>query len=464
MTEKFLMILVVVLCYHFKGIATNLSIAKVSGKIKNAEIKFIVFRFNDKSDTFQLNTNNEFRGIIEIKKPIYGTILYDKNWCALFLSPNDDISLSFENENFFESIKYVGKGSNVCNFLAQKESLTGEYEIASMNLYQATFTEYAKKMDSFKIQLDNRLNDFLTKSKMNDTYFTENEKVDNLYRWAFLVINYSEGHKYTTSDTSNNFYICENYIKNQITLNDTSLYKFYRYRNFLDRYAMTYAYSFINQNIWKNHPEVFYIKYLEKLNEIIKTNAAKKEFVLDLCIERARRAKTNEELNASINTFSSMFPNDSDITKIQVIVDKISSVSIGKIAPNFKMKNLAGKEIQLADFKGKIVYLDFWATWCGPCRKELPYLETIFDEYNNKGIEFISISIDSEVDIWKSFVSDNKLKGIQLNDADRTVASIYLVDAVPTFFLIDKDGKIFNNTARPSQPELRDLFAQLGSK
>jgi len=208
-----------------------------------------------------------------------------------------------------------------------------------------------------------------------------------------------------------------------------------------------------------------YNKCVEILNSIVKCKSFRKKFLLDLCINRIRNGNTEQEWNKSLKLFSQNFPNDPDINKIKEIVDKKMNISSGKIAPNFKLKDISGKVVELVDFKGKIVYIDFWATWCSPCRNELPFLDKIFDEYNPKGVEFISISLDSDITAWNSFVNDKKLKGIQLNDANKIASTDYSIQGIPCFILIDKAGKIFQyDAARPSQPELKKLFEQLGVK
>jgi len=110
------------------------------------------------------------------------------------------------------------------------------------------------------------------------------------------------------------------------------------------------------------------------------------------------------------------------------------------------------------------VYIDVWATWCGPCKAEIPFLKEVEKEYHNKNIEFISISIDSEKDHgkWIAMVNDKELGGVQLyadNSWESKFIKDYLIDGIPRFILIDPDGKIVSPDApRPSNPKLRELF------
>ncbi len=133
----------------------------------------------------------------------------------------------------------------------------------------------------------------------------------------------------------------------------------------------------------------------------------------------------------------------------------------GKPSPEFDYENYKGGKTKLSDLKGKYVYIDLWATWCGPCRAEIPFLQKIEEKYHGKNIEFVSISIDKAKDNekWKKFVSDKKLGGIQLfadKDWESEFVTSYGVTGIPRFILIDPKGNILNPDAdRPSSPELQ---------
>ncbi|MEQ3690899.1 MAG: TlpA disulfide reductase family protein, partial [Flavobacterium sp.] len=110
--------------------------------------------------------------------------------------------------------------------------------------------------------------------------------------------------------------------------------------------------------------------------------------------------------------------------------------------------------------KGKYVYIDVWATWCGPCRAEIPHLKKTEEAYHDKNIEFVSISIDraKDHDKWKKFVEDKELGGIQLfadNDWNSQFVKDYQINGIPRFILVGPNGEIVNADApRPSSPEL----------
>ena len=142
----------------------------------------------------------------------------------------------------------------------------------------------------------------------------------------------------------------------------------------------------------------------------------------------------------------------------------IRTFGIGAQGFNFKGNDSDGKEYRLSDFKGKLVYVDVWATWCGPCKKEIPELQKLEKEYHGKDIVFISYSIDEpkNKEQWKAYVKDNQLGGIQLT-GDKgfrsNLAEAYGITSIPRFLLFDKAGKVISTDApRPSNKELKELL------
>ena len=145
----------------------------------------------------------------------------------------------------------------------------------------------------------------------------------------------------------------------------------------------------------------------------------------------------------------------------------------GKDSPVFEnYENFKGGKTSLIDLRGKYVYIDIWATWCGPCKREIPSLKKLEEEFHGKNIEFVSISVDNidgkrgSYDSWKKMVADEQLGGIQLF-ADKDFKSDFIreygINSIPRFILIDPQGKIVDaNAKRPSNPALKDELKALG--
>jgi len=130
-----------------------------------------------------------------------------------------------------------------------------------------------------------------------------------------------------------------------------------------------------------------------------------------------------------------------------------SALAAGSPFPDFSEKDLEGKPLSVANYKGKIVMIDFWATWCGPCRAELPNVISVYEKYHSKGFEIIGVSLDKQEDKAKltSFLAENKMTWQQYFDGqfwDTKLAAKYGIDSIPATYLIDGDGKIIGSNFR----------------
>jgi thiol-disulfide isomerase/thioredoxin len=134
----------------------------------------------------------------------------------------------------------------------------------------------------------------------------------------------------------------------------------------------------------------------------------------------------------------------------------------GQSAIDFTGGSIDKQEVKLSDFRGKYVYVDVWATWCGPCIYELPFLKKLEEDYNKKNIVFLSYSIDDVRADWEKFVPENDLKGVQLigeNGWQSKLCKDYKIWGIPTFMFFDPDGKIITiQMTRPSDEKTRKTF------
>ena len=114
-------------------------------------------------------------------------------------------------------------------------------------------------------------------------------------------------------------------------------------------------------------------------------------------------------------------------------------MEVGKAAPQFTLKDLTGREVSLDDYKGEIVILDFWATWCGPCRIAMPMLDDIQKEYSGK-LSVVAVNLQEKKGVVREYVLAEGLHSEVLLDEDGSISSQYGVAGIPTQYLIDQKG------------------------
>lgn len=131
--------------------------------------------------------------------------------------------------------------------------------------------------------------------------------------------------------------------------------------------------------------------------------------------------------------------------KLKLTIDTMRKTAIGSIAPDFTLTNPEGKDISLSDYRGKYVLLDFWASWCGPCLREVPNVRKVYDRYHPKGFEILSVSLDDKKDNWTEAIDKHHLNWEHVSSLKGwqcPVAKLYSVSGVPAMFLLDQDGRI----------------------
>jgi len=152
-----------------------------------------------------------------------------------------------------------------------------------------------------------------------------------------------------------------------------------------------------------------------------------------------------EEVEPLYNALSNDLKNSTKGIAIKNMIEVYKTVGIGKVPPDFTQTTPEGKNISLSSLKGKYVLVDFWASWCGPCRRENPNIVKNFHQYKDKGFDIFGVSYDTKKPNWEKAIKDDGLEWKQVSDLQgwkNSTSALYGIKAIPTNFLLDKEGKI----------------------
>jgi peroxiredoxin len=169
--------------------------------------------------------------------------------------------------------------------------------------------------------------------------------------------------------------------------------------------------------------------------------------------------KNEEKADALFAELKREFPDSKPVKmlKAQEESEKLqASLKDGAKFPDFEEKDLAGKPLSIANYKGKVVLVDFWATWCGPCVKELPNVQKAYEKHHAKGFEIIGISLDQDKDKLTKFIADKKMPWQQYFDGEgwgNKLAVKYGIHSIPATYLLDGEGKIIGKNLRGEELE-----------
>jgi peroxiredoxin len=162
------------------------------------------------------------------------------------------------------------------------------------------------------------------------------------------------------------------------------------------------------------------------------------------------------QLESLINSFD---PNLGEYRYVKLLKEslvKMKLTAIGVMAPDFTQNDPDGKPVKLSDFRGKYLLVDFWASWCGPCRGENPNVVAAYNKFKNKNFTVLGVSLDREKDPWLKAIKDDKLTWTHVSDIkywDNEVAKMYGIRSIPANLLLDKTGKIVGRNLRGEKLE-----------
>lgn len=430
----------------------------ISGKITNTEDGKLKIKGESFEKEITLKPDGSFSETFQIDYSGAYNFATKNNRSSLYLSKGTKLTINADDKNFATSLKYSGAGSTENQYLFEKSTLANKLVGNPQEFYALEENTFLTKVKDTKTALV----DFLNKSKITDENFKKNELRSIGYFEQLQLLNYPEYHAHYAKVEG--FKPSESFPKfdNKIDLDNEA--EFF----FSPTYKQIVATKF-NNDLFSKLGENEEYTYKLSLPEIkkVKSNAIRNAHLQNLAYEVGAGNPDAAMLYNEIMALSSDAKFKEGLT---TKYNKIKTLTPGNVSPKFDYENFKGGKTSLESLKGKYVYIDVWATWCGPCRREIPSLQKVEEQYHGKNIEFVSLSIDTKKDYekWKKFVEEKKLGGIQLvadNDWNSKFVTEYAIEGIPRFILVDPNGNIVSADApRPSDPKLVAKFEELGIK
>ncbi len=433
--------------------------ALVSGKIENAKAKKLIIAGNDFNQEIDINTEDgTFADTLRLSEPGFYNITIGRESSPMYLKNGNSLNITIDTKEFDETISYTGEGSAENNYLAARFLNTEKLEGQAPDFYSLDEAAYKAKVEEIKASNQKLLDEIIDADEDFKKYIAEDLK----YKALGSLNSYESAHAYFSKNKD--FKVSEGFIPEElksITYDNAENYKMSKsYKDLAMGNALDSAFEGIGDDL--NGVTVEHLKSLED----IKIPALKNDVINYLSSFIV--SPGNPNMDALYNYFTTASTDDKFKEDLAKTYDKVKNLVKGKPSPVFvNYENHKGGTMSLTDLKGKYVYVDVWATWCGPCKREIPFLKEVEAKYHGKNIEFVSTSIDrlADHDAWVAMVNDKELGGIQLmadNDWKSQFVQDYNIQGIPRFILIDPDGNIVSADApRPSNPKLIELFEEL---
>jgi len=432
----------------------------LSGTIINKDIDSIGIVTTDRAvklfkKKIKVSDNGNFRDTLYVDDGHYN--YFDgKRAKSFYLQKGSQVNISLDTKDIESTFQITGDRIEIANYIVRKEKKKKEILGDGFDYFKENETVFLEKIKNVKNTIKNLLD---TTEGIPDTF--KNLETKNIqYEYALNLLNYENYHAYFKKQkfkVSSDF---PNPIKEDFSY------------HIEEDYVFSESYKKLLLNKYKEEAKEYIkkdsISRGEALLKAVATNSNER-IKNDLLFYIARSSISGDKyLKQIYNTFIDNSTHKENNTNITDIYTRLEKVAVGSPSPKFvKYENAKGGTTSLDDLKGKYVYIDVWATWCGPCKKEIPYLKKVEKQYHDKNIEFVSVSVDVEEKrkAWINMVTDKEMTGIQLL-ADKAFKSDFIKDyaitGIPRFLLIDPEGNIVSaNAPRPSDTKLIDLFNQL---
>lgn len=382
----------------------------------------------------------------------------------LFVAPGYNLTITGDASDYMTLLKTkkitgTGAESNRYSLLMDsiriaKNDTTKWYELDEQGIL--AYTDKNKKLKDSVIQA------VFGRKVKNDKYFNYFGRmltVDHNLEPLYFLLTHAQIHDYnierTTQFIKTNF---DNTVLNDLYREEYMMSPFYT------NWIMNSAYLTYLCNIDYEKDSALKSDPLYKLKKVSATYRGPiRDYVLHKLMRSViSNANTSEDLDTYRKEFANYLSNTrSDEYRKSIALElekrevEIQRTKIGHPAPAFTLKSNTGKTYNLSDFAGKVVYLDLWASWCGPCRAETPSFKDIYEKYkNDERIAFISVAVNDGDKEWRKALEEDKPGWLQLIDQDRFVLDAYATKYIPKFILIDKQGRIADfNAPRPSEKE-----------
>ncbi len=428
----------------------------LNGTVQNNTAETVFIRGNGFENRITIGENGTFADTLRINEDGFYDMYVGRERTGIYLEKGKNLSVNLNADEFDETLKYSGDLANINNFLAAKY-LWNERNLDFKEVFSMDEESFLNQLNTNQKNIDSLYVAF----KISDNNFKTKLAEEDRYSRSIMLENFNDAHRYYSGDQ--NFKVSDTFyddLKN-INYNDTLAYRnSTAYQNLLDAHFTRLA----NEEAIVTGNNNQTITYLKKVDKEL-PNGYAKDKIMSTYLQFG--LKPDASLDEAYSIYKNSSTNPENLAKITEHYNKLKTITEGSPSPTFNFENHKGGTTSLADLKGKYVYIDVWATWCGPCLREIPSLKEVEKDYENKNVQFVSISIDEAKDYekWKEMVNEKQLGGIQLmadNNWKSKFVEDYAIMGIPRFILIDPDGKIVSADApRPSDPELRKTFNRL---
>ncbi len=386
----------------------------------------------ERSYVFTLDGNAQKAFVLQLDKEEVLTFRYGSSIFQLIVRPSDSPVISFDGYDVLSTLNVSGAASNRAFLELQRRfpqsfpnsTYSNTYLPLTLEESLVQQAEYLSEQEYFAM-LDRQQSEKLSIAG-GSSFLTNKIKSETAtYKLIHILANQ---YQYTPEQAKSK----ARNVVGSVSLNDPSLLKYSFYTDFLT------AFTYVNHLAVARNVEGEEFEYYEAINSNLSGKA--RAFMLSKLFYNTFRYGQTELIQRKYADFKKGGAHTEYTSKLDILFgDRVQFNEDGP-APNFSLPDESGRMVSLGQYKGKVIYLSFWATWCKPCLKGFEKSLSIRKELQNMGVILINVSVDRDPSVWKSTMSRVEMPGINLLSSDSAVLRTYDIGSLPVYHIIDKQG------------------------
>ncbi|PTT00298.1 TlpA family protein disulfide reductase [Pedobacter sp. HMWF019] len=400
-------------------------------KVLNGRLSEIATSTPDSSSLFAFKFTPKYKGLYAIG----GTeIISLRNIFKFYFKPGDELNLKLQKAN------YTLEGNNSAENKKLTEWFKTSYTLLDKAVYWTTISSYVDFFPEIE-EMYAKLPAYKSSAKTGNAEFDKLFSKIVAFDFTYLAI----GYLYTPRSTHPSQEEMSNY------------YTQFKADDYLtaDLLKLPYGDRLLNYLVYKKI-DISTKPSIQQQVEAIPVDVVKGQYALS----KLTSAVSFSEYEEMFKTFKPYFILEDQKERAQAMAVKLVNTKEGTPALNFSFPDVNNRKVSLSDLKGKVVLIDVWATWCGPCKAEEPHWEKLVKNYKGKDVAFVGISVDQNKKAWDKYTSEKNLNGIQLYAGPgNDLSKAYQINGIPRYLLIDKKGNLITpDSPRPADPKLKSLI------
>lgn len=431
----------------------------ISGHIPTDVADYMIIWNAAGKDTIQF-TQGDFDYTLTLNQAGFYRMMIGNSRHEVFLAPGSDLRIDADSLSNPLNIHFSGSLGPENSYLA------ASFQTLNQMDYKEMFTlepeQFLKQLDSLYKETAALLASSKTENNLNED-FLKLIVVKETAGKGDKLLKYPDYHAYFSH--AENPVLPAGYYDfiSQTDINNPDYSGLYEVKNFTESLISYYSSLLLMDSVVDPTLADAQIRSeLMAINQHLTDSALKNNFLFN-SLSNYLEYYGPADLAWSMDFFIKNCTDTGHIREIKEAMESWSYLLPGKEAPVWEAVTIDGKPVKSTDFLGKYLYVDIWATWCGPCRREIPYMKELITSFKGKNVNFVSVSVDKEKADWEKMVSEDPF-GNQLfveGAFQSTLATQFKVNAIPRFLLIDPQGKIINVSADRPSGKIADILHAL---